>query len=116
MVFSILSNCNYSSPKQGSQILSYSDFDQSCDELHRIISNLHLAKRKVINKKRISNAKNFTFYAIAIPTAFLSLLLLGSDDDSDEELYILGRREVHINDLLDIRSCWPDAESEEIVW
>ena len=101
----MLFSCGHPRKNIDLQILNDDDFKKSCSSLEREIYSLQSRKNKIENKKNINNAKNFTFYLIAIPTAFMSLLFLSSDDDADKELYLLDRRIDHLNDLAGMNSC-----------
>ena len=62
-------------------------------------------KEKLLKKQKIGSAKNLAFYMAAIPTAFASLLFLKSDDDIEHDLFIVNRRIVNLQDLLELNSC-----------
>lgn len=105
VIFSVLTGCLSQKSSTGFSIFERNDFEKSCLELMKSLESANKQKEKLLNQQKIGNAKNLAFYLAAIPTAFASLLFLKSDDDIEHDLFIINRRIVNLEDLLEINSC-----------
>ncbi|MBL6785611.1 MAG: hypothetical protein ISQ32_04840 [Rickettsiales bacterium] len=103
-----LVSCSFNRKASDLNMFKNTDFQKNCQELEIEIENLLFKKKKTQQSKNLTHAKNITFYILAVPTAFMSLLLLSSDKDAENQLYILNKRINHLEDLMIINSCQKD--------
>ena len=100
-----LSACNNIFKTEYGNILDKNDLIKTCYDLENELYIINKKIKKIKTKKRIFNGKNMILYAIALPTAFMSLFFLDSTDEIMKEKTLLNYRMNHLTDLYQANDC-----------
>jgi hypothetical protein len=81
------------------------DTEMSCEELDKGIETLDKNIKQIKSVKTRKVGTNTILYVLAIPTLFLSLLLIDSADNDQDQIGFYEKRIVHLGQIRSLNDC-----------